>query len=229
MHRGSRGTEGWRTNVSILSEFFRSCILIVFCFFFWNALFRGTVNLPGSADKEFVSLILDGHADAHTHTDALRNAFFMQSASEGRVSTVRLLKTACTSRRHDRLATRLYANVQRTSGPTHTAQPTHLVMHLRWKVSGPVHCLGNGRLCRWGWRLWWSNDVITEPESAQDRPPLTGPTVRILQHSHGLVGLSSEIGMGQVFDVRTNSSSFTPPKWVILKCLVQKVVFNFFH
>lgn len=182
MHRGRRGTEGWRT-------------LLIFCFF-CNALFRGTVNLPGSADKEFVSLILDGHADTRTRTDALRNSFFTQSASECRVSTIRLLKTPCTSHRHDRWATRLYANVQRTSGPTHTAQLTHLVMHLRWKVSGPFHCLGNGRLCRLRWRLWWSNDVITEVGSAQDRPPLTGHTVRILQHAHGLVGLSSEIGTG---------------------------------
>lgn len=28
-------------------------------------------------------------------------------------------------------------------------------------------------------------------------PPLTGPTVRILQHAHSLVGLSSEMGTGR--------------------------------
>lgn len=27
---------------------------------------------------------------------------------------------------------------------------THLVMHLRWNVNGPVHCLGNGRLAGGG-------------------------------------------------------------------------------
>lgn len=27
--------------------------------------------------------------------------------------------------------------------------PTQLKMHLRWKVTGPVHCLGNGRLFCW--------------------------------------------------------------------------------
>lgn len=127
------------------------------------------------------------------------------------------------------MATRLYANVQRTSGPTHTAQPTHLVMHLRWKVSGPVHCLGNGRLCRWRWRLWWSNDVITEPGSAQDRPPLTGPTVRILQHAHGLVGLSSEIGMGrygQFFTLWWTQAVSWLQYELFLKCLVKKRTTN---
>lgn len=36
---------------------------------------------------------------------------------------------------------------------TRTVRPHILIMRLRWKVSGPVHCLGNGRLCRWRQRL----------------------------------------------------------------------------
>lgn len=36
---------------------------------------------------------------------------------------------------------------------------TKLTMHLRWKVSGPVHCLGNGRLRRWRWR--WSMTMLS--------------------------------------------------------------------
>lgn len=31
---------------------------------------------------------------------------------------------------------------------THST-PTQLKLHLRWKVTGPVHCLGNGRRCWW--------------------------------------------------------------------------------
>ncbi len=44
-------------------------------------------------------------------------------------------------------------------GKTHTHTDTDLIMHVKWKVSGPVHCLGNGRLA--GVVALRSNDVIT--------------------------------------------------------------------
>lgn len=54
---------------------------------------------------------------------------------------------------------------------THST-PTQLKMHLRWKVTGPVHCLGNGRLfCVEGAALQ-CNDVIRKKGVSSGQTPL---------------------------------------------------------
>lgn len=52
---------------------------------------------------------------------------------------------------------------------THST-PTQLKMHLRWKVTGPVHCLGNGRLFCWREQLCSVMMLSEKKGSVQDRP-----------------------------------------------------------
>lgn len=50
--------------------------------------------------------------------------------------------------------------------------PTQLKLHLRWKVTGPVHCLGNGRRCWWREQHLQCDDVIRKKGQFRTDPCL---------------------------------------------------------
>lgn len=77
----------------------------------------------------------------------------------------------------------LHGNALRSVRHTHwladataaAAAHTELTMHLRWKVSGPVHCLGNGRLQRWRWSWRCCRMMLSLYRGQLRTVPLTEP------------------------------------------------------
>lgn len=95
--------------------------------------------------------------DRHTHTDAHTQICIYPADLTEELQTLNMNPLQAWAHaykgtlRHYRLILPLTCTVckcamARTARSTHT----HPVMHLRWKVSGPVHCLGNGRLAGGG-------------------------------------------------------------------------------
>lgn len=62
---------------------------------------------------------------------------------------------------------------------THST-PTQLKLHLRWKVTGPVHCLGNGRRCCWREQHLQCDDVIRKKGQFRTDPcPVYCPNTKM--------------------------------------------------